>query len=245
MEKIYNDIKYKFSSGNTQLALFTFIIIAGALFTISLKLLCNFMNLSSIFRRFIELFSLSNDWASWCQKPWSIVTYLFINHSILSIIWSLFVINFFSKLFYYFTGRINLFYIYLFCAIFVAAFVSIVSSVVPMFRGLKLAYSGLDGINYALIFACATIDPFYKVSLILIGRISIRYLSWGILFFAIYGIGYDDYSGVVKVGGAISGHLFVRLILKHMTICDTFFSKISAIFLKRRKLKIIKTNRYK
>ena len=144
-------------------------------------------------------------------KPWSIITYMFTHTGLMHILFNLMWLYFAGQIFLqYFTAK-KLFNIYLLGGVVGAATYLIAYNLFPAFAGQDSQLIGASASVLAILFAVAAYVPNYKVNLIWIGAIHIKYLAIVTIFIDIISIPKGNAGGhIAHLGGAFIGLLFIQ-----------------------------------
>ncbi|MDG1849928.1 MAG: rhomboid family intramembrane serine protease [Flavobacteriales bacterium] len=144
-------------------------------------------------------------------KPWSIITYMFTHSGLMHILFNLMWLYFAGQIFLqYFTAK-KLYNIYLLGGITGAATYLIAYNLFPAFAEQDSQLIGASASVLALLFAVAAYVPNYKVNLILLGAIPIKYLAIASVFIDIISIPKGNAGGhIAHLGGAFIGLLFIQ-----------------------------------
>ena len=179
MNTIWNDIKQNYTKGNS----FTRLLYVNLAFFIVYNLLAvfGFLFKSGGVVVFTEnyLFLPSNT-ELLLQKPWTLITYMFVHTDFIHILFNLIWLHFGSKLFLqYFTGK-QLVSTYILGGIFGGLIYILAFNVFPVFKSVYYVGSvaiGASASVLAIFIAIATYKPNYRVNLTFIGNTSIKNIA--------------------------------------------------------------------
>lgn len=205
---MFNDLKYRYQKASP---LFKLIYINVAVF-----LLVQIVHTSSFLFQsssidIIALLGVPSKPLDLVFKPWSIITYMFTHTGLMHILFNLMWLYFAGQIFLqYFTAK-KLFNIYLLGGIVGAATYLIAYNLFPAFAGQDSQLIGASASVLAILFAVAAYVPNYKVNLIWIGAIPIKYLAIVTIFIDIISIPKGNAGGhIAHLGGAFIGLLFIQ-----------------------------------
>lgn len=144
-------------------------------------------------------------------KPWSIISYMFTHSGLMHILFNLMWLYFAGQIFLqYFTSR-KLYNIYLLGGIAGAAIYLIAYNLFPAFAEQDSQLIGASASVLAILFAMAAYVPNYKVNLVLLGTIPLKYLAIASVFIDIISIPKGNAGGhIAHLGGAFIGLLFIQ-----------------------------------
>jgi len=152
------------------------------------------------------------------QRPWTIITYMFVHVDFLHILFNMLWLYWFGNIFLqFFTGR-QLGGLYLSGGIAGGLLFMLAYNIFPYLK--QLPQKGLIGASasiMAIVFAVALYRREYRINLLIFGRVKLIYLALGVLLVNLLAVtsesnGLDvdrNYGGfVAHVGGALLGALF-------------------------------------
>lgn len=151
------------------------------------------------------------------DRPWTIVTYMFMHSSIFHLIFNMLVLYFGGKIFLeYLSGR-KLVIVYFLGGISGAFFFIAAYNFFPVFKNsISTALAvGASASVLAILFAAATYAPQYILHLFIFGRIRLKYLVLIIILIDILSIPGGNAGGhIAHLGGAFWGSMYVFLLKK-------------------------------
>ena len=190
----------------------------------------------------ISILGVSSKPLELLSKPWSIITYMFTHSGLMHILFNLMWLYFAGQIFLqYFTPK-KLYNIYLLGGIAGAATYLIAYNLFPAFTEQDSQLIGASASVLALLFAVSAYVPNYKVNLILLGVIPIKYLAIASVLIDIISIPKGNAGGhIAHLGGAFIGVLFIQQWKKGKDITtplEQLINKSMALF-KKKKLKTV------
>ena len=213
MANILEEIKQSFSRGNYLTRL---IYINAGVFVI--------VKLMSVISTYV--LGVSNLWITYLElpafvqtllrQPWSIITYMFMHHDFIHLIFNLLTLYWFGKIFTDYFSQKQLVGLYFLGGIGGAIFYILAYNFVPNLN-LHIFFSYLIGASasvMAIIFALVRYIPDEEVNLALIGPVKLKYLGIAMLVLDVIGTTSINAGGsIAHIGGALIGFLFAHLIL--------------------------------
>ncbi|MEE0989874.1 MAG: rhomboid family intramembrane serine protease [Paludibacteraceae bacterium] len=213
MANILEEIKQSFSRGNYLTRL---IYINAGVFVI--------VKLMSVISTYV--LGVSNLWITYLElpafvqtllrQPWSIITYMFMHHDFIHLIFNLLTLYWFGKIFTDYFSQKQLVGLYFLGGIGGAIFYVLAYNFVPNLN-LHIFFSYLIGASasvMAIIFALVRYIPDEEVNLALIGPVKLKYLGIAMLVLDVIGTTSINAGGsIAHIGGALIGFLFAHLIL--------------------------------
>ena len=213
MADIFTEIKNRFNAGSI---LAKYIYINAAIFIV-IRLLIILMRLFMQEPSFFEYIETPSSLTLLAQRPWTIITYMFVHIDFLHILFNMLWLYWFGKIFLtFFTGR-QLGGLYISGGIAGALLFLITYNMFPYLKQFS-DYSFLAGASasvMAIVFAVSFYQKDYVINLFLIGRIKLIYLAIGVLLLDILAITSENAGGhIAHIGGALFGIFFASLYSK-------------------------------
>ena len=213
MANILEEIKQSFSRGNYLTRL---IYINAGVFVI--------VKLMSVISTYV--LGVSNLWITYLElpafvqtllrQPWSIITYMFMHHDFLHLIFNLLTLYWFGKIFLEYFNQKQLVGLYFLGGIGGALFYIAAYNFIPNLN-LHIFFSYLIGASasvMAIIFTLVRYCPDREIHLALIGLVKLKYLGIGLLILDIIGTTSVNAGGsIAHIGGALTGYLFAQFII--------------------------------
>lgn len=159
----------------------------------------------------VSWFAMPYNWRELLIHPYTLITNIFFHIEPMHILWNMLGLYWFGTIFGDFAGDKRVLPLYLYSGIFGALLSFAAFYAFPhLFVG-SVGLYGASGAVMAMLFAAATLSPDYKLHLLLIGPVSLKYIA---LFYAIidlFGFAGALNSGghVAHIGGALFGWFFV------------------------------------
>ena len=167
-------------------------------------------------------------------RPWSLITYMFLNLDLLHLFTNMIALHLIGKIFLQYLNSKQLAYIYILGGVsggllFISAYNYIpnLSITIP-----NAPLMGSSASVLAIIFAISTYKPNYKIHFPFIGIIKLKYIA--LTWFLIDIISFDDGNPgghIAHIGGALFGWIYIKnLELENKYLSFKYLSKIKNIF---------------
>lgn len=220
MADIFNNISFKWKTGTWLLKL-VFINIAIFLVLRIIGLVCFFGNINPDFLiKWIECPSSLQELA---QQPWSIFTYMFAQYDILHILFNMLWLYGFGRLFLEFNSQKQLLALYIYGGLLGAILFMLGYNLLPVFNGIDGWLIGSSASAIAIVIATAVLNPNYKVGLLFIGQISLKWIAIVSVVIFILGLSGENSGGhMAHVGGVLAGVLYGVMMNRGIDITKPF-----------------------
>ena len=210
MNSVIEDIKKKFSSGNSLTKLIY--INVGVFLLVQLLYVFSFLfSLPSL--TITDYFSLPANTSILAKKPWSIITYMFLHNGFMHLLFNLLWLYFGGKIFLSFFDNKKLTSTYVLGGISGAILFIISFNLFPAFENsLPNAMAlGASASVLAIIMAISTKSPNYIIRLFLIGNVKLKHIAVFSITLDILSIPQGNAGGhIAHLGGAFFGYLYVK-----------------------------------
>ena len=212
MANILEEIKQSFRQGNFLTRL---IYINAGVFVI-VQLLCVIFRVLDISNIWVSYLELPAFFQTFIKQPWSIITYMFMHHDFIHLIFNLLTLYWFGKLFTNYFSQKQLVGLYILGGIGGAIFYFIAYNTISSLNS-NIFFSYLIGASasvMAIIFALVKYIPNEEIHLALIGPVKLKYLGIGMLVLDVIGTTSVNAGGSIShIGGAVVGYVFAQTIL--------------------------------
>lgn len=251
---LFNDIKKPFRSSNI---VTRFIAVNVAVFVlVRLLYVLFFLFLSDtqlsyglkfwFFENIIYRISVPSKLSVLLAQPWSIISYMFLHYDFIHIAINMIWLYWFGKIFLMYLSSRQLIYVYLLGGIFGGVFFLLSYNIFPAFAHLECNYAlGASASVMAITIAITAFSPNMELSLIFIGRIKLKYITFFYLFTDIIQIAGDNSGGhLAHLGGAMFGYFYIlRLKRGHdfSYVFERFMKNVSSLF-EKKKIKVVYNN---
>jgi len=203
----------------------------------------------NIFRLFLFLFDLtdyldtvtgflgvSSNLNILAQRPWTIVTYAFLHLGIFHFVFNMIMLFVGGKLFSDFIGHKQLIATYFLGGLVGAVFFVGAFNAFPVFEDIKFdaLAIGASASVLSIFIAVAVYAPNFKIPLLLIGPVKLKYIAIFIVVVDIISISRGNPGGhIAHLGGAFWGFIYATLLQKRIDPAKTlgrWFSSLGNLF---------------
>lgn len=210
MAGIFDDLKQTFKQGNIVVRL---IYINVAAFIVS-TLLSVVLGLFAVpATEFLRNLYLPADLLQLLRRPWTIITYMFMHAGIWHLLGNMLWLYWFGKLFLYFFSAKHLRGLYVVGGLLGGLLYIVAYNIFPIFNS-QLYSATLVGASasvLAIAIAAAVREPEYRINLMFVGAVRLKYFALFIVLFDILYVGSNNAGGhIAHLGGALAGWWFAR-----------------------------------
>jgi len=242
VQSVLDDIKSTFRSGN--------MIMRIILINIGIYVIVNLISVftpsgSTFYASLIEGLSIPGHPLSVLKQPWSILTHMFLHEGFWHILWNMLWLYWFGQILGDLLGDRKVLPIYLLGGL---AGALVYVSYAMIVHGGQAHALGASAAVMAIVWATAMTSPDYRIHLLFLGAIKIKYIALVKLFFDIIGTaGGTNQGGYwAHIGGAVFGIVFLFLLRKGTDLTAPINGLIDKINdLRHRRPKVEKTPRSK
>lgn len=178
--------------------------------------------------RFAFWLSLPADLSQLIYKPWTLITYMFVQEGLFHLLFNMMVLYVGGQIFINYLSSKMLVTTYFIGGIIGALFYIISFNIFPAFvpNVANAIALGSSASVLAIFVASATYTPNLKLQLFLFGRVSLKYIAIIIIVLDVLNIQNGNAGGhIAHIGGALYGFLFVTQMKKGINI-GSFFEKL-------------------
>lgn len=204
-DSIYKDLKYQFSFGDIITKLI-FINVGVFIITALIEAFA-----PSFYNQILPYFALSKDFHTLLYRPWTILTHGFIHGGFWHLLFNMMTLFWLGNIGADLLGQRRILPVYI-AGMIIGGLFFIGSSYILFNVG---AYAiGASAAVLAVVFMSVMAAPDYEVSLILLGRVKIKYIGLALLFFDIIGVAgfYNSGGHAAHLGGILVGMIYVLLL---------------------------------
>ncbi len=207
LDSIIDDIKSQFRYGNkiVQIILINFFIFLGIIIVRAFSPAS-----SGFFKEFLTWIALPSGFLSATQKPWTVVTHMFVHQGLWHIGWNMLMLYWFGKIVgdligdkkivpLYIAGGLFGAVLFLFCA--------------PLLSASGIAY-GASAAVMAFVVAAGFLAPDYNMRLILLGDIKLKWIASALVLIDLVMLSEANNPGgrIAHLGGAVFGGLYIYML---------------------------------
>lgn len=178
------------------------------------------------------------------QRPWTLVTYMFLHFDFFHILFNMIVLYVGGRLFSDFIGADRLMATYLIGGLFGAFFYIISFNIFPVFESV-VDFSvalGASASVLAIFIAIAVYIPDYQLPLLLMGRVRLKYIALFFVIIDIISIDQGNPGGhLAHLGGALWGFIYASLLKSHRDpalVIGFYLEKAAKIFKKKPRFRV-------
>ncbi len=240
---IWDDIKNTFRHGSSLTRLIYLNIAIFILITIS-AVAGFLMNNPETSDKILNLFSVPSSFIALIQRPWTIITYMFVHKDIWHILFNMLWLYWFGSIFLEYLDQRKLVAVYLLGGI-TGSIVYILSfNIFPAFKGVVAdsVAIGASASVMAIVIAIAAYVPDYTVQLFLFGRVKIKYMALAIFVLtSVMDFSVNAGGKLAHIGGALFGYFYTLNLRQGRDIGKSFSRAtdfLGTIFKPRKKLKV-------
>lgn len=169
--------------------------------------------------------SLPSDLGSFLYRPWSIITYMFVQEDVFHLFFNMLVLYVGGRIFTQFVGADKLLSTYILSGITGALLYILTFNIFPAFQdvvGGSFAI-GSSASVLGIFIAAATFVPNLQLNLILIGNVKLKYIAIVFILLDLINIRTGNAGGhIAHLGGAFYGYLFISKLKKNMDFSAYF-----------------------
>lgn len=212
MTHIFNNISYRWKNASWLLKI---VYINIAIFLIlRIAAVVAFFAGSEIIP-WIKYIECPSEIAVLAHQPWSIITYMFAQYDVLHILFNMLWLYGFGRLFLEFNSQKQLLALYIYGGILGAIVFMLGYNFLPAFDNITGWLIGSSASAIAIVIATAILNPNYKVGLLFIGQISLKWIAIITLIIFFLGLSGENSGGhMAHFGGALAGALY-GLMMQH------------------------------
>lgn len=158
---------------------------------------------------FLQYIELPSNLTTLVYQPWTFVTYMFMQYDILHILFNMLWLYWFGTIFMMYYTQKQLFGLYFFGGIGGAILYLLAYNVFPYFVGTNAYLLGASASVIAIVVATALRAPDYKVGLLFLGEISLKWIAIVTILIDFLSIGSANAGGhIAHLGGGLTGVLY-------------------------------------
>lgn len=193
--------KYKASNALVQLVMLN----VGVFLLIRLMaIILHFAGVNS--NAMLEWMVVPSDLTTLLHRPWTLLTYMFAHYDMLHVLFNMLWLYWLGKLFLEYFNSKQLVALYVLGGLGGALVYVLGYAVLPVFAGKVDLLIGASGAVLALVTAMAVFAPDYRIGLLFLGQVSLKWLAIGVVVLMVLGGG-DGQLGaqLAHLGGGLVG----------------------------------------
>ncbi len=239
--KLLENIKQTYLQGNASVRLI-YLNIALYLFLQIIVVLLKLLTIDGSF--LFGLLALPSEPILILHQPWSLLTYMFLHQDFFHILFNMFALYWFGKLFLMYFSEKQLFGLYVIGGLAGGLLYIIAYNIFPLFMQSTGLLMGASGSITAIILAVALNSPNLEMRFLLIGNVKLKFIAIAVVLISFFGITSSNAGGeIAHLGGALYGYIFI-VSLRHGKDNTRGFNRLMDAFstlLKPRRLKVKKS----
>ena len=240
---IWDDITKSFNKGSSLTKLIYINI--GVFIVISLVAIIGFLLTNPLIdEKTIKALSVPASLQELLLKPWTLITYMFLHKDIWHILFNMLWLYWFGTIFLQFLDQRKLVAVYLIGGICGAILYIVSFNVFPVFKEIvnESVAIGASASVMAVVVAIAVYAPDFSVTLLLLGRIKIKYMALAIFILTSF-MDFSVNSGgkLAHIGGAMFGYIYAAKLRQGHDLgkgVNKIIDFFATIFKPRKKLKV-------
>lgn len=229
MADIFDDLKRTFKQGNIVVRLI-YINVAAYLLGVLLMVVLGLFNIGT--NHLLQCLYLPADLLQILRRPWTLFTYMFMHAGIWHLLGNMLWLYWFGQLFLYFFSAKHLRGLYLVGGLMGGLLYIVAYNIFPTFSGhlYSATLVGASASVLAIAIATAVREPDYRINLMFIGPVKLKYFALFIVLFDMLYVGSNNAGGhLAHLGGALAGWWFVKGLEKGYDITHWINACIDAI----------------
>ena len=210
MAGIINDLKRTFKQGNIVIRLI-YINVAAYILSMLLSVMFGLFKISTA--EILRSLYLPADLLQLLRRPWTLITYMFMHADIWHLLFNMLWLYWFGKLFLYFFSAKHLRGLYVVGGLLGGGLYIAAYNILPIFSNQLYSATllGASASVLAIAIATAVREPEYRINLMFIGPVRLKYFALFIVLFDTLSIGTSNAGGhSAHLGGALAGWWFAK-----------------------------------
>ncbi len=224
LSSVWEDVKREYNYGN----MITRIIIIN----VSIFVLINLVRiilwasnggvLPGIYKDIVHFLSMSSDGWFILTHPWVIITSIFLHEGLWHILFNMLFLYWFGRIVGDFIGNHRILPIYLLGGLIGNAFFFLSANLFAYGGDATIYALGASGGVMAIVVASGTLSPDYRMRLILIGEVKLKYIVLVLVFLDLIGLASNVNTGghFAHLGGAMFGWFFIHALRQGIDLSE-------------------------
>ena len=227
MATIIDTLRHKFTSGTMLIKL---IFINIGVFVLLRLASVIIMLMGGDAQPIMQWLEMPSDPATFITCPWTIITYMFCHYDIMHILFNMLWLYWFGQIFLMTRNARQMFALYIYGGIGGALLYLLAFNIFPYFQGVNSYMLGASASVIAIVVATAMLHPDFKLNLLLIGQVSLKWIAIITIAIDLLSITSANAGGhIAHIGGGIIGYLFVVMLKRGRDITIPFNRAIDSI----------------
>ena len=238
MAGIFDDLKQTFKQGNIVVRLIYINVAVYVLCTL-LSVVLGLFAIPSV--ELLRHFYLPADLLQLLRRPWTPITYMFMHAGVWHLLGNMLWLYWFGRIFLYFFSAKHLRGLYVVGGLVGGLLYVVAYNLFPIFSSqlYNATLLGASASVLAIAIAAAVREPDYRINLMLVGPVRLKYFALFIVLFDALYVGSNNAGGhIAHLGGALAGWWFAsgfskgRDITHWVNVC---IDAIGGLFVKRER----------
>ncbi len=237
---VFDTIRQTFRQGNSLIKLIYLNVAVFLVLKIILVLFLLF-NISGTF--LLSYLAVPADLTQLLYRVWTPLTYMFLHEEFFHILFNMFALYWFGKIFLLFFSEKQLVGLYIFGGLMAALIYIIAFNLFPYYSPVlrQSLLLGASGSIMAIILSTALRSPNMEMQIVFLGSVKLKYIAIFYVLTSFFGITSSNGGGqLAHLGGALAGYLFVVSLRQGKDLTSGLNRILDAIFglFRPRKLKV-------
>ena len=213
---MFNDVFQRYKAANMVMR-FIYINIAVYIFVVLIGVFSVLFNAADIAGNATRILELPSSLTTLMVRPWTMLTYMFLHEHFMHILWNMFALYFFGRLFLEFYSLRHFVGMYILGGIFGGVTFVLAYNAFPYFAPyVSTSYLvGASASVLAIVVATAVRAPQYRVNMLFIGSIKLSTFALVTVAISVFMLSGNNAGGnFAHIGGAFSGWLMAFMLGK-------------------------------
>ena len=206
MATIFDDIKYRM--GNAPILKQLIYTNVGVFIAVHLAVVVLMLfNVTS--HEWLSFLEVPSRLSAWPYRFWTIFTYMFVHYDVWHLLFNMLWLYWFGSIFIQYFSQKHLSVLYIVGGLAGAALYLLSYNVFPYFADKQGMMCGASAAIMAIVFATAIRVPDYKVNLMFVGAVSLKYIAAVVIIIDLLSMTSPNAGGhFAHIGGALMGAIF-------------------------------------